>query len=128
VITDTWYDPCPACGREVTGVDAEPEYVTDNPTAVIPIRNPACPYDGDPESADCICPAIINPAPDPMLDTWVPVGATFIMHPCGDVIRSGFAGGNLTGLMAGWKIYQRTRPETGSLGELLSDWAAADPP
>jgi hypothetical protein len=116
MITRTWYDPCPRCHREVTGVDYEPEYVVDNPTSVLAIPNPSCPHLADPE-ADCTCTVLINPAPDPWQDTYLAVGAWFTMHPCGDVIHSGPA-------MAGWKMYQQTSPEPGSLGELIADWTA----
>lgn len=132
MITRTWYDPCPACGEQVTGFDVEPEYVVDNPTAVLSLPNPSCPHLADPD-ADCTCTVLINPAPDPWRDEYIAVGATFTMHPCGDVIRAGLGparggqGRKLTGLMAGWQIHQQTTPEPGSLGELMADWAAVPP-
>lgn len=128
MITKTWYDPCPRCGGEVKGVDAEPQYVLSNPDSVLSVPDPACPYDpDDPDSPDCTCVAIINPHPDPVYDQRIPVGVTFTMHPCGDVIRSASGrDGKMTGEMAGWKAYQQEVPEPGSLGELMRDWAAEE--
>ena len=121
--TKTWYDPCPRCAGEVQGFDYEPEYIVDNPTSVIGIPSPSCPHLADPD-ADCTCTVIINPAPDPMSDTYIAIGATFTMSPCGDVI-CGWSGpdGKLAGEMAGWRMYQQDIPEPGSLGELMADWA-----
>jgi hypothetical protein len=134
VITRTWYDPCPACGQQVTAFDLEPEYVIDNPTAVMSFPNPACPHEDDPD-ADCICTVLLNPAPDPWRDEYIAIGVTVTMHPCGDVIRAplgprgeGSEGSRpLGGLLAGWTIHQQTTPEPGTLGELMADWAADSP-
>ena len=104
MIIKRWYDPCPRCGGEVTDLDYEVETVRSNPPSVIAVPNPACPYDeDDPDSPDCICTAVPDFAPDPMFDEMIPIGATFTMRPCGDVIRSG-------GEMAGWKAYQQEMP------------------
>lgn len=114
LITRTWTDPCPVCGAEVTRADADAITVTDNPQALIPVRNPACQYDpGDPgNSPDCICTPLVNPAPDPMLDEVLITGWKYTLKPCGH--RTG-------GTM---RFYQQTTPAPGTLGELIADWAA----
>ena len=72
----------------------------------------------DPDSPDCICLAVVNPAPPAYLDRLIPVGHTVTMRPCGD---------RFPRWPAGWKAYQQTAPEPGSLGELMADWAAVPP-
>jgi hypothetical protein len=129
VITLTWTDPCPRCGAEVTAFDIEPEYVRDNPEAVLTLPNPLCPTNEDPD-AECICLVLVNPAADPLYDQFIAVAVTVTMHPCDHAIRAplggdGQRGRKLGGLLAGWKIYRQEVPEPGSLGELMADWAQA---
>lgn len=115
LVTRTWCDPCPRCGAEVTGLDATAIIVVTNEQAVIPLPNPACPWDeDDPDSGDCICSALINPAPDPMFDEQHVAGWEVTLHPCGHM-RADLP-----------KIYQETTAAPGTLGELMSDWAAGD--
>jgi hypothetical protein len=112
LITRTWADPCPVCGGPVTSLDAEAITVRDNPTAVISIHNPACPYDeDDPDSPDCICTTVINPAPDPLWDEEIVVGYLFTIDPCGHQTQQKI------------RFYQQTVPARGTLGALLADWA-----
>lgn len=83
LLTRTWMDPCPVCGQPVTGFHAEAVTVTDNPYSVISIRNPACQWDErDPDSPDCICTAVINPAPSPLFDQVHVVGYRYWLRPC----------------------------------------------
>ena len=121
MITRTWYDPCP--GLRPAGdlsFDVDTQFVRDNPEAVLSVRNPACAYDeDDPDSPDCICMAVVNPAPPAYLDVMIPVGRIITMRPCGDAFPR---------WPPGFHVYQQTTPEPGSLGELLADWAAGDSP
>lgn len=125
MVTKYWNDPCPQCGGEATGIAIHYEHVRGNPQAMLSLPDPACGYDpDDPDSPDCICTAIPNPAPNPALDTFHTVGATVTMQPCGDVLRVPVGSdGKLGGQMAGWQMYQQEIPEPGSLGELMQDWA-----
>lgn len=105
-------DPCPACAAEVTSVDFEAITIRDNPEAVITIHDPACPYDEpDPDTSDCTCTVLINPAPDPMLDEIHVAGVIYTLHPCGHQTPR-------------IRISRQTRPEPGSLGALAAAWAA----
>lgn len=107
----TWTDPCPACAAEVTSIDGELLTVIDNPAAVITIHDPYCPWDdGDPDSPDCTCTQVINPAPDPAYDQPVPAGAIYTLRPCGHQART-------------IRVYKETRPEPGTLGALAAAWA-----
>ena len=106
----SWTDPCPVCGEQVTEVYAVAQTVTDNPEAVMSIPDPVCRHGDDPD-ADCTCTTLINPAPNPMLD-WVHiVGVVYTLRPCGHAT---------TGKV---RFYEQTRPEAGTLGDLMTEWA-----
>lgn len=104
MITKTWYDPCPRCGGEVTGVDYAARTIRSNPDSLTAIPDPGCPHLADPD-ADCTCIVLPNPVPDPMFDEEIVIGGDFTMHPCGDVIHAGRGG------LPGWKMYQQQIPE-----------------
>ena len=77
---ETRYDPCPRCGRAVTGYDCVQDYYRSDPDPVL---------------------ASLDPTPE------VSVKAEFTMHPCGCVIRT-TAGPDrkMTGEMAGWQAHE----------------------
>ena len=129
VITKTWADPCPSCGGEVDPkrLSVDVEHVISNPTSVFTVPDPGCAYDSaDPDSPDCTCIAIPNFHPDPASDRRVPVSATFTMQPCGCEVRVAVGRNGWGEPMKGWKMYQQEVPEPGSLGELMTDWAATE--
>ena len=80
----TRYDPCPRCGREVTGYDCVQDYFRSDPDPVL---------------------AALDPTPE------VSVKAEFTMSPCGCVITTA-AGPDrvMTGEMAGWQAHEGDQP------------------
>jgi hypothetical protein len=78
----TVYDPCPICGARPTGLDARPEYVKDNPEAVIL--------------------GVVNPYPNPMFDEYFCIDTWITFQPCGHTM-SGFELER-----SHWKIVQYT--------------------
>ncbi len=129
MITKTWADPCPNCGTEVDPkrLSVDLEHVISNEQSVFAVPDPGCLYDrDDPDSPDCTCIAIPNLYPDPAFDRQIVVGATFTMQPCGCKIRVPAGRGGFGAPMKDWKVYQQEVPEPGSLGELMTDWAATE--
>lgn len=123
MITKTWYDPCPACGQEVTGLDYDVQTVRENPTAILSFPSPNCPHLVD-EEADCTCPVLINPAPDPWYDQEVPVGAIFTFQPCKhQTCNPKDVRIYQQDVPEPWRVYQQDVPEPGSYGELVYEWA-----
>lgn len=84
---DTTIDPCPTCHTPVEGIDSRTETVRSNPQAVLSDPDPNCPRFTDPD-ADCTCTAVINPAPPPYLDRYVPVADWITFKPCGHVFEA----------------------------------------
>jgi hypothetical protein len=75
----TSFGPCPRCQQEVTGVEAEPQYVVSNPDSVIRIGPDDC--DG---GEDCRCTVIANPSPSPLQNEYHCVATWITLKPCGD--------------------------------------------
>jgi hypothetical protein len=97
-------------------MDIETITVRSNPGAVLRIPDPACQYDeDDPDSPDCTCGMLVNPAPDPLLDQVHIAGYEWTLLPCGHT----FAGSP--------RVCAQHRAKPGTLGALMEDWAGMDP-